>query len=160
MWTLFLAVVAALTVQASESARLDIFVGKWRASVRAIGTGASESPAAGEANYRWDIGRRWLVYESTFDLPGGGRYEVNGTVGFDQSSKRYRAWAFNSLGVAIEYTGDWNDDVTLVFTSISSTARVTYTRRPDGSIRLLSERRVADGTFEAYFESVLTRPPS
>jgi hypothetical protein len=86
-----------------------------------------------------------------------GPYEVNGTVGFDEPSQRYRAWAFNSLGIAIEYTGVWTDDVTLVFTSISNTARVTYTRRVDGSIRLLSERRSADRTFEAYFESILTR---
>lgn len=51
----------------------------------------------------------------------------------------------------------WTDDVALAFTSISNTARVTYMRRPDGSIRLLSERRAADGTFQAYFESILTR---
>jgi hypothetical protein len=157
MGTVYLAVFAALAVQFSEAARLDIFVGTWTASVRAIGPDASSSPAMGGAQYRWDVGRRWLLYTSTFDLPGGRPYEVNGTVGFDESSKRYRAWAFNSLGVVIEYTGVWSDDVTLVFTSVSNTARVTYTRRPDGSIRLLSERRAADGTFEAYFESILTR---
>lgn len=162
MWITQLLLLAALggmpPVGGPDDNKLSFFAGKWKASVRMIGPGATPaSTAAGEATYRWDVGRRWLLYESRFDLPGVGPYEVNGSVGYDEESKRYRAWAFNSLGVVIEYWGAWEDDVTLVFTSTTNTGRVVYTRQPDGSVRLVSDRQRGDGTFETFFESVMTR---
>ena len=98
--------------------------------------------------------------DNRFSLPAVGAYEVHGVVSYDEQAKRYRAWAFNSLGVAVEYTGAWENETTLAFTSTTNNARVVYTLRPDGSIRLISERRLADGSFEAYFESILTAKKS
>jgi len=154
-------IVGAQPAQLPEITRLELFAGTWNASVRALGpTGGSTSAEHGQATYHWDSGHRWLRYESRFSLAPLGPYEVHGVVGYDEQAKRYRAWAFNSLGVAIEYTGAWENKTTLAFTSTTNTARVVYTCRPDGSIRLLSERRQPDGSFEAYFESILSKSRS
>jgi catechol 2,3-dioxygenase-like lactoylglutathione lyase family enzyme len=144
---------------ASEAARLDAFAGTWSAT-----TSGASAGAVGEATYQWDARHRWLVYRSQFDeMPGIGEYEVNGAVGYDESARQYRAWAFSSAGVAIEYTGGWQGDTTLLFTSTTGAARVVYTILSPGSIRFAAERKTATGAFEPYFETLLQRrdqPPA
>ena len=152
---------AAMNAQAPPPQRpaeldtLQVFEGAWNAT---LGSDSRPSNADGVTTYRWDAGRRWLMYQSSFaSVPGLGSYEVHGVVGFDAATRRFRAWAFNTFGNAIEYTGLWETDRRLVFLSLSGGGRVSYAFGPDGRITFTSEQKSADGTFTPYFTATFTR---
>ena len=75
------------------------------------------------------------VPKSFSALPGLGPYEVHGVVGYDTSDGAC-AWAFNTMGNAVEYTGEWEGDGRLVFTAIGGGGRVIYTLRKSGADRV------------------------
>ncbi len=113
MGLLSVLLLAAMQAQAPPPQRpaeldtLQIFVGAWNATIGS----EPRANADGVTTYRWDAGRRWLMSQSSFtSVPGLGPYEVHAVVGFDAETKRYRAWAFNSVGIVIEYTGRWETD--------------------------------------------------
>jgi len=153
---------AALAEPPDPLARLDFLLGEW--DMHNVFTASGLGPGGagvGLARYRRALGDAWLVYDSELDIPGRGPYAVHGAVSFDSALGRYRAWAFNSLGVAIEYTGAW-EGTRLVFDAVRREAgrgaRVSYEPRADGSVVLRSERERRDGTgYETYFEARLTR---
>ncbi len=146
----------------AEEARLDFLLGDW------VNTGQTfpspfgpAGPVTGNSTYAWDLGGRWLLYTSQLNLPGLGEYEVRGGVNFDRAAGAYRAFAVNSLGVLICYSGRWQDDLTLAFTSTyppaPRPARVVYTRLADGTVGFRSERATEGGDYETYFETSLAR---
>jgi len=145
--------------------KLDFLVGDWTETCRLEPGpfGPAEQTCTGETRYRWGTGGLWLTYDATLVTPGKGTYEVHGLVSYDASRQRYTAFAFNNMAPrGVEYTGQWTDDVTLVFTSVHNTprntvARVVYSRLRDGNVAFSSEESQADGSFTPYFEAVLTR---
>jgi hypothetical protein len=145
----------------TRDARLEFLVGVWAA--RNTHHASPHGPAGssvGEALYRWELGGAWLLYESRFEAPGLGRYEVRGGVA-PEPSGGYRAFAFNSLGALIEYEGRWENDARLVFTALRTPpgrgARVAYERLADGRVRFVAASEGPDGRFAPYFESLLER---
>jgi len=148
--------------RAPEETRLDFLVGPWQAAgVVHPGRFGPGGTCTGDAEYRWDLRGKWLTYTSRLTLPGLGLYEVRGGVAYDPRAGRYRAFAFNNLGVLLAYDGAWEDDARLVFyvayPDAREKSRIAYTRLADGSVQLVSES-AADGVrYEAYFETMLTR---
>jgi len=147
----------------AEEERLDFFIGTWtnsgHVSPGAFGPGG---PASGTTGYRWDVGGRWLLYHSRFDIRGLGRYEVHGGLSFNSRTGKYDAYAANSLGNLLVYEGEWSDGDKLIFTQIhpgpKGTSRLIYTFSGKGSIRMISQRLAAGGKFETYFETTFSRP--
>jgi hypothetical protein len=141
-----------------EEAQLEFFVGDWTNTGQlkpgALGPGG---PVAGDTRYRWDVGGRWLVYQSRLELPGLGAYEVHGGVAHNAQTGIYDAYAVNSLGNLLVYQGAWADDTTLAFTLVhppsDSLGRVVYRKLPGGSFTMSSESAGDDGEFVAYFET-------
>jgi hypothetical protein len=164
MSTLLLLTAVAFGRGASQSDRLDFFVGSWNQSNRFF---ASELGPAGSgigiSEYRWGLGHKWLMFDSRFEAPGIGTYQAHGLIAQTDGAGHYRAFVFNSLGSVVEYDGIWADDSRLVFTATSGTnagrARVVYQKRADGSVRFTAEKLTSDGRFEPYFESILVRQP-
>jgi hypothetical protein len=103
----------------------------------------------------------WLQYEFRTDLPGLGPYEVHGGVAHDAAAGEYRAYSVNSFGKLLLHAGCWESDDTLTFTLVyperEIDTRVSYTKLPDGRIRMTSERPAAGGGREIYFETILSR---
>jgi hypothetical protein len=147
--------------QTDEEARLELFVGDWtnvgHAAPGAFGPGG---PTTGETRYRWDVGGKWLLYQSRLELPGLGGYEVHGGVAYNARTGKYDAFAVNSLGNLLVYEGVWTDDTTLAFTLVhppaDSLSRVVYRKLPD-AFTMASETTTGDGEFVAYFNTDFRR---
>ena len=145
--------------------KLDFLLGVWTetCSLQPGPFGPAEQPCTGETRYRWGTGGLWLTYDATLVTPGRETYEVHGLVSYDASLQHYTAFAFNNMVPrGMEYTGQWTDNNTLVFTSVHNTprntvARVVYARLRDGNVAFSSEESQADGSFKPYFEAVLKR---
>ena len=144
-----------------DEARLDCFVGEWTNTGTVFpGPFGPGGPVTGRTSYRWDLGNRWLLYVSRLELPGLGAYEVRGGVTYNRQANQYDAYAINNLGSLLVYEGEWTDKTTLVFTLVHpqpDSARVTYQEQPDGAIVMTSARASANGSFETYFVTDLTR---
>jgi hypothetical protein len=148
---------------AAEARRLDFLLGTWKQANRFRGGpfGPEGTEGTGSVLCRWALGGAWLLSEATLETPSLGRYEVLTAVSFDARTGRYRAYSLNSLGIGVEYEGQWQDEDTLVFTALGTSAerrsRVVYTKRRDGSVGFRAEQAAAGGPYEPYFESVLSR---
>jgi hypothetical protein len=145
-----------------EEARLEFFVGDWtNAGHVAPGAFGPGGPTTGETRYRWDVGGKWLLYQSRLELPGLGGYEVHGGVAHNARTGKYDAYAVNNLGNLLVYEGVWTDERTLAFTLVhppsDSSARVIYRKLPDGSFTMASETAAEDGEFVAYFQTDFRR---
>ena len=150
-------VVASAVAQGPPSRRdpaldqLEFLVGSWRAE------------SGGQAVYRWAPGNVWLSYEFRADLPGLGPYELHGKISFDSTSGKYMAYVFNNLAPRMmEYRGSWTSDRTLVFDSASKGARgtlqrTTYTKEPDGRVRLTNSESADGANYKSFFEALFTR---
>lgn len=144
----------------AEEHRLDVFVGSWQ-NTGSIQPGAFGPGGAigGSTTYKWAVGGRWLQYTSRLELPGMGRYEVHGGVAYNDASKKYDAYAANSLGALMVYEGEWMDGNRLLFLlsypAPAGRARISYTIQPDGSIQMDSERLLDNGEFETYFQTIM-----
>lgn len=144
--------------RSAEEDMLDFFVGDWsnfgHVSPGPFGPGGSTT---GETSYRWDVGDKWLLYVSHLELPGLGRYEVQGGVAFNSRVGKYDAYAINNLGNLLVYEGEWTDDAALVFTLVHpksrGSARVIYRKLSDGSFKMISESASEEGKFVPYFET-------
>lgn len=144
-----------------EDAHLDFLVGEWRNEGQTTpGSFGPGGEITGTTAYQWDISGKWLLYTSRLVLPGLGDYTVHGGFSFNPQAGQYDAFAANSLGNLMIYTGSWEDESTLVFTlanpGVQGSARVVYRKLPDGAVQMSSERRV-EGDFEAYFETTMQR---
>lgn len=146
-----------------EAHRLDFLVGQWRQTNRFPGgaLGAEGAETTGTVECRWAVGGAWLLSEARLDTPAQGPYHVLTAVTYDASARKYRAHSLNSLGHAVEYEGEWQDERTLVFDALRARdgrrARVVYTKNPDGTIGFRSEQAEGNEPYRAYFESVFTR---
>jgi hypothetical protein len=161
---LAMAAVAQPVAPPRADARLDFFVGEWTSrNVHHASPFGPAGTSTGTARYQWAMDGVWLQYESRFDVPGLGPYEVRGGVAVDLRVAGYRAFAYNSLGVVVEYVGDWESETRLVLTAVRSMpvpgTRVVYEQRSDGTVLFLAEREAEGGSWVAYFESELTRAP-
>lgn len=142
--------------------RLDFFLGNWRNQGNLLpGNFGPGGEISGSTFFHWGVGEVWLLYTSQLDLPGLGAYEVHGGFSYSQQSGKYQAYAVNSLGNLMVYEGLWQDENTLVFTltnpGVEGNGRVIYSRQENGSIKMRSERRVAEGDYEVYFETTMQR---
>jgi hypothetical protein len=145
-----------------EEARLGFFVGDWTNSGQvAPGAFGPGGPTSGETRYRWDVGGKWLLYQSHLELPGLGEYEVRGGIAHNARAGNYDAFAVNNLGNLLVYRGAWTDETTLVFALVyppsDSPARVVYRKLPDGSFTMASETAAENGEFVAYFQTDFVR---
>jgi hypothetical protein len=145
-----------------EEARLEFFVGDWTNSGHvAPGAFGPGGPTTGETRYRWDLGGKWLLYQSHLELPGLGGYEVHGGVAHNARSGKYDAYAVNSLGNLLVYEGEWTDETTLAFTLVhppsDSPGRVVYRKLADGSFTMASEASGESGEYVTYFQTDFRR---
>lgn len=146
----------------AEELRLDFLLGDWRAAgVVHPGRFGPGGASTGTTSYRWELDDKWLLYTSRLLLPGLGLYEVRGGLSHDSNAGLYHAFAFNNLGILLIYTGAWESETRLVFTLTHppalEKARVVYVKSPDGSVQLISESSVDGVTYQAYFETTLSR---
>jgi len=144
--------------------KLDCFVGDWKSDAKVFpGKFGPGGQASGTTHYHWAVGNNWLIFDSAFSLPGMVTYEVHGLVAYDQKEGKYVAYAVNNLAPhAIEYRGEWKDENSLIFTSVTKSSvgkwsRVVYEKLPDGKIRFSSEESSDGAAFTRYFESTLSR---
>jgi len=145
-----------------QVARLEFLVGEWRSTNAsypdASGPGGTSQ---GKASYTWGIGGTWLLFSFHSDLPGLGRYQVDGGVSYEKEAKLYKAYSANSLGNLLVYEGTWETEdrlaFSLVYPKVQPDTRVSYTSLPDGSVRMTSERPAEGGGREIYFETLLER---
>ena len=149
-------------IRLPEEECLDFFVGNWQNSGKVIpGSFGPGGQVVGTTSYVWAVGGKWLQYISKLDLPGMGRYEVQGGVVFNSQTKKYEAYAVNNIGTLMVYDGDWVDNTTLVFMLTypipAGRARVVYQKQPNGSIQMKSDKLLESGEFETYFETNLFR---
>lgn len=141
---------------------LEFLVGKWRNSGQVhegvLGPGG---PVEGQTIFHWGVGDQWLQYNSHLTLPAVGDYVVHGGFNYHSQTSTYQAYAVNSLGLLMIYHGEWQNDETLVFTLVNQdkqgSSRIIYIKQPLGSILMRSESLAADGDFEVYFETLMTR---
>jgi hypothetical protein len=146
--------------RAPEGSKLDFFVGNWHNTGQVYpGPFGPGGPSTGTTTYCWELDGKWLMYTSRLSLPGLGAYEVQGGVTYNPRSQRYDAFAFNNLGALLVYDGHWGDDSQLVFnlTYPPGRSRVVYIKLPDGRIQMNSENSKDGITYEAYFETTLSR---
>ncbi len=144
--------------------RLDCFLGDWKSDAKVSpGKFGPGGRASGTTHYHWGVGNNWLIFDSAFSLPGMVIYEVHGLVAYDPKEGKYVSYAFNNLVPhAIEYRGEWKDENSLIFTSVTQSSvgkwsRVVYEKLPDGKIRFSSEESSDGAAFTRYFESTLSR---
>jgi len=135
--------------QSSQEERLDVFLGKWDNSGRVMPGSFGE----------WAVGDKWLQYTSRLELPGMGRYEVQGGVVYNNQTGKYDAYAVNNMGALMVYEGDWLNETTLEFTlthpAPTGRARIVYQILPNSTIQMNSDRLTDNETFETYFETVM-----
>jgi hypothetical protein len=145
-----------------EEIRLDFLLGDWRATgIVHPGRFGPGGASTGTTTYRWELDNKWLLYTSRLHLPSLGLYEVRGGVTYDRQAGLYHAFAFNNLGVLLIYTGTWESETQLVFTlthpPAQEKARVVYLKSRDGAVQLISESSSDGLTYQAYFETTLSR---
>ena len=145
-----------LQSRSTEEEMLEFLIGEWNNSGHmSPGPFGPGGPVTGKTSYRWAVGGRWLLYISRLELPGLGRYEVQGGVAFNSRAAKYDAYAINSLGNLLVYEGEWTDENTLAFMLVHppprDRARVVYHKLPDGPFKMTSEN-ASGGRFVPYFE--------
>lgn len=145
-----------------EEERLDFFVGNWKNSGNVLpGPFGPGGVVVGTTSYVWAVGGKWLQYISNLDLPGMGKYEVQGGVVYNDQTKIYDAYAVNNIGKLMVYDGRWLDKNKLVFMQTfpnpAGQARIVYQKLPNGSIKMKSKKLLDSGEFETYFETYLIR---
>ncbi len=146
-----------------EEAKLNIFVGDWKNQGTVYpGRFGPGGDSTGETTYRWEVGNKWLYYDSRLHLPGMGDYEVHGGVAYDAQVGKYRAFAFNSLGILLVYTGYW-EDTRLIFDLVhphpKKPSRVVYHTFPDNTFEMHSETSEDGINFTPYFETRFSPVP-
>ena len=146
----------------AKEERLDIFVGNWQNSGRVMpGSFGPGGKVVGTTSYGWAVGGKWLQFTSNLELPGMGKYEVQGGVVFNHQTDKYDAYAANNLGILMVYEGDWVDETTLEFLLTHphpvGRVRIVYQILPNGSIQMNSDSLGHSGKFETYFETALVR---
>jgi hypothetical protein len=145
-----------------EEVKLDFLLGDWTSSDRTYpGPQGPGGESQGSASYRWEVGRSWLVYDFQTEIPGMGPYAVRGGAAYVPAQGKYVAYSVNSFGALLLYDGAWEAEDTLVFTLVyprhHPDTRISYTMRPDGTVRMTSERPAEEGGRELYFETLLSR---
>jgi hypothetical protein len=146
-----------------DEIRLNFFVGDWHNIGQVYpGPFGPGGASTGTTSYRWELGGKWLMYTSRLTLPGLGDYEVQGGVTYNPKSQQYDAYAVNNLGVLLAYHGFWENDSRLVFnlTYPQGRSRVVYIKLADGRIQMNSENSNDGETYQAYFETTLSRDES
>ena len=118
-------------------------------------------PVEGKTIFHWGVGDQWLQYNSHLTLPSVGDYVVHGGFNYHSQTSTYQAFAVNSLSLLMIYQGMWQNDEMLVFSLVNPDAkgssRIVYIKKPGGSIQMRSESLTADGDFQVYFETLMTR---
>jgi hypothetical protein len=145
-----------------EEEILNIFVGNWQNTGNLPpGPFGPGGEITGDTSYGWGLGGKVLQYTSCLELPGMGRYEVQGGVIYNRQNEIYDAYAVNSLGALLVYQGKWTDETTLTFSlaypGTAGGARVVYCILPGGSIQMVSDRMTRRGEYETYFETNMKR---
>jgi hypothetical protein len=149
-------------IKSPEEKRLDIFVGRWNNTGHVMpGPFGPGGEIIGTTSYKWALGDKWLQYTSRLELPGMGKYEVQGGVVHNNRTGKYDAYAVNNLGTLMVYEGEWLDETTLVFLLTYPTpagrARIVYRTLPNSSIQMNSDRLAKNGKFETYFETEMVQ---
>jgi hypothetical protein len=135
-------------------------VGNWQSAGQIYsGPFGPGGASTGTTTYHWELNGKWLMYTSSLNLPGLDAYEVRGGVAYNPKSQKYDAFAFNNLGALLVYDGYWEDESRLIFnrTHPPGRSRAVYIKLPDGKIQMNSENSQDGVSYEAYFETTLSR---
>ena len=141
-----------------QADRLDTFIGQWNNSGQVMpGPFGPGGEISGTTSYYWGVQGNWLQYISHLELPGIGKYEIQGGIAYNTQSEKYDAYAVNNLGALLVYEGEWEDETNLVFILIHPApvgrGRICYKILPKKSIQMRSDRLSENGEFETYFET-------
>jgi len=144
--------------------RLDIFIGQWKNAGQVIpGPFGPGGEISGSTSYYWGVQGKWLQYISRLELPGIGKYEVQGGIAYNTQSEKYDAYAVNNMGALLVYEGEWVDETNLVFILLhptpAGTGRICYEILPKKSIRMRSDSLAENGDFETYFKTLMVPAP-
>ncbi|HEY7117997.1 MAG TPA: DUF1579 family protein [Tepidisphaeraceae bacterium] len=138
---------------------LQRFVGSWdTAGVSQVAEWTPrEINTTGRVTMEWALGGRFVQGKGTDTLPS----ELTMLWGYDADRRAYRTWLFNSLGLAIEWTGDWDDraQTFVVRNDVGNGLTGTLTTRFVGDDRIEWRSQVKDGDGKLYhsWEGTWTR---
>lgn len=83
----------------AEHRSLDVLVGTWQVELFAAAGG--EPIARGKAEVRWCLAGRFLGFDLSFEIAGGGRSPASGFLGYDARAGEYQwVWASGWSGRA------------------------------------------------------------
>jgi Protein of unknown function (DUF1579) len=138
---------------------LQRFVGSWdtAGTSKVAEWTPKEIRTTGRITVEWALGGRFVQAKGTDTLPT----ELTMLWGYDADRRAYRSWLFNSLGLAIEWAGDWDDRAqTFVVRNDAGnglTGTLTVRFVADDRIEWRSQVKDGDGKMYHSWEGIWTR---
>jgi Protein of unknown function (DUF1579) len=148
---------------APELQKLAFLVGDWvHEETMYPGPLGPGGPRKGRSKGQWLLGDHYLYVNYVSRNAANETLEARGLLGWDPDKKAYRMDWYDSMGMAVHYTGDFTPEGTLVFNAEyvlqGKPVKEQFSiQKPEGGkVVFTSSMPGPDGTFKPVFQSVAT----
>ena len=143
----------------AELKKLSFFVGEWKTDSTLVPSGKK---APGELSYKYVLGDTYLLLRFVGSHPEKPVWEACKMITWDAGLGAFVAYTFPTPEGPVRYIGRWTADDTITYTREEpypdgSLDRISYTRKPDGTIFQLNEATDADGNWQPRLRTQYTR---
>lgn len=144
--------------QQSPMERFEFLLGDWNLEYKVPKSSFGEAASGtGTGTFKRALDDKYVILEYTCSLTTYGRGQAQGIFAWDDKSKVYRYWWFESSGNFSQATCNFIDDKTLFLTWHDTLLTQTFTKIGSGKIILRMERPAPAGKSELMMEVILTR---
>jgi hypothetical protein len=144
--------------QRSPMERFEFLLGDWNLEYRVPKSSFGEADTGtGTGTFKRALDDKYVILEYACSLTKTGRGQAQGIFAWDDKSKVYRYWWFESSGSFSQATCNFIDDKTLFLTWHDTLLTQTFTKVSSGKVILRMERPVPEGKSELILEVILTR---
>jgi len=147
-----------VTGQQNQMERFEFLLGDWNLEYRVPKSSLGEADTGtGTGTFKRALDDKYVILEYTCSLTRTGRGQAQGIFAWDDKSKVYRYWWFESSGSFSEATCNFVDDETLFLTWHDTLLTQTFTKVGPDKVILRMEQPVAGGKSELLMEVVFIR---
>jgi len=138
--------------------RFEFLLGNWNLEYRVPKSSLGEADTGtGTGTFKRALDDKYVILEYTCSLTKTGRGQAQGIFAWDDKSKVYRYWWFESSGSFSQATCNFIDDKTLFLTWHDTLLTQTFTKVSSGKVILRMEQPGPEGKSELILEVILTR---
>jgi hypothetical protein len=144
--------------QQNQMERFEFLLGDWNLEYKIPKSSLGEADSgSGTGTFKRALDDKYVILEYTCTLRTHGRGQAQGIFAWDDKSKVYRFWWFESSGNFSEATCNFIDDKTLFLTWHDTLLTQTFTKTGADKVILKMEQPRPAGKSELLMEVIFTR---